>query len=288
MKTDHMKNNFILLLSIIIGSMGIISCSTEDVLPNDPILGLGGDDYVPTELDNYLYESFVIPYNIEVKYRWDPYELNVNRNLVPPEEEQVRLVMETVKAVWMDPYTEVGGSDFLKRYQIMKYILAGSPEYQEDGTIVLGTAEGGNKIVLFAVNVFNPKNRPAVTQMMHTIHHEFAHILHQQIAIPQGWRGLSSEWYTATWYNTSNQQAQAQGLVTAYAKSSMEEDFVETISVLLVHGQQVFEEIVANNPSQAEIFRKKEALVIAYFKDLGVDFRALQVAVAQGIDRISQ
>lgn len=283
-----MNYSTVILLLISMFGMSNTSCTTEELLPTDPILGLGGDDWVHTELDNYLYESFVLPYNIEVKYRWDPYELNVNRNLVPPEEAQVRSVMETVKAIWMDPYTAVGGTDFLKRYQIMKYILAGSPEYQEDGTIVLGTAEGGNKIVLFAVNSFNRRSRPVVTQMMHTIHHEFAHILHQQIAIPQGWRGLSSAWYTATWYNTSDPQAHSQGLVTAYAKSSMEEDFVETISFLLVQGQQAFEDIIANNPSQTETFRKKESLVIAYYKELGIDFRAMQEAVAEGIDRITQ
>lgn len=281
-----MKNSLYILIMLICSLS--VSCKKGEVLPTEPINGLGGDDWTFTSLDEYLYENYVLPYNIEVKYKWDPYEVNYNRNLVPPEESQVRPVMETVKAVWMNPYEQVAGSDFLKKYQILKYVLIGSPEYQENGTIVLGTAEGGNKITLFVVNYFAKRNKAEVVRMMHTIHHEFAHILHQNIAIPQAWRSLSSSWYTATWYNTTNEQANTQGLISAYAKSTLQEDFVETISTLLVEGQEYYDNIIANNPDQEQTFRRKEELVIAYYKDLGIDFRQLQTKVKAGIDFIIQ
>ncbi|WP_333862765.1 substrate import-associated zinc metallohydrolase lipoprotein [Sphingobacterium sp.] len=284
MKTMYRYVYFLLLL---IGTM-LLGCKKTEVLPDEPINGLGGDDWAFNALDDYLYENFVIPYNIEVKYKWDPYEVNFNRNLVPPEEAKVQPVMETVKAVWMNPYEKIGGEDFLKKYQILKYVLVGSPEYQENGTVILGTAEGGNKIILFVVNYFAKNDRAEVIRMMHTIHHEFAHILHQTIAIPQAWRTLSTSWYTATWYNTTNQQANTQGLITAYAKSTMQEDFVETISTLLVEGQAHYESVIAANPSQAATFRRKEELVVAYYKDLGIDFRQLQSEVKAGIEFITK
>lgn len=264
------------------------SCDKSEQLPEEEIIGLGGDDWAWTALDEYLYQNFTLPYNIEVKYKWEPYEVNYNRNLVPPREERVIPVMETVKAVWADPYEQVAGSNFLRIYQLLKYVLVGSAEYQSNGTIILGTAEGGNQITLFVVNDFEQSDRAEVIRMMHTIHHEFAHILHQKIDYPQAWRGLSSEWYTATWYNSTDAQANAQGLITAYSKAAEREDFVETIAYLLVEGQEAFDAIVDANPNVAQIFRTKETLVVQYYEQLGVDFRALQTQVQAGIAAITQ
>jgi|SRR5690606_33180118 len=285
-----MKHTKYSLIPILIGALlsgASFSCSDKEPLPSDPILGLGGDDWVWSELDEYLYQHFTLPLNIEVKYKWDPYEVNFNRNLVPPDESQVIPVMETVKSVWIEPYNTVAGEHFLREYQLLKYVLVGSAEYQNNGTIILGTAEGGNQITLFVVNSFTTEDSNEVIRMMHTIHHEFAHLLHQKIDYPQEWRGLSTEWYTATWFNTTDAQANAQGLITAYAKAAEREDFVETIAYLLVEGQDAFDAVVAANPSVAQIFRAKETLVVDYFSKLGVDFRALQKAVKAGIDKIT-
>lgn len=264
----------------------LFSCSDKGTLPSDPIIGLGGDDWVRTQLDDYLYQHFTMPYNIEVKYKWDPYEVNFNRSLVPPDEAKVIPVMETVRSVWMEPYELEAGPDFLKQFQILKYVLVGSGDYQSDGTMILGTAEGGNKVTLFVVNHFQQHNRAEVIRMMHTIHHEFAHILHQTIDYPQAWRGLSTPWYTATWYNSSDLQANSQGLITAYAKAAEREDFVETIAYLLVEGQEAYDRIVLANPDVAAIFRRKEELVVGYYGKLGIDFRELQARVREGVDRI--
>lgn len=283
-----MKEKIIILILLYCSISGLSSCSKKEHLPTGPIIGLGGDDWATTDLDIYLYDSFVSTYNIEVKYKWDPYQLNFNRTLVPPREDKVIPVMETVKKVWLDPYEKVAGSEFLKKHQILKYVLVGSPEYQDNGTIVLGTAEGGNKIVLFAVNSFSPQNNMEVKRMMHTIHHEFAHILHQNIAIPQAWRGLSDEWYTATWFNSTTAQAHNQGLITTYAKSSLQEDFVETIAFLLVEGQDAYDAIALANPDRYAVFKRKEELVRAYYNDLNIDFAQLQEQVQMGIQYIEQ
>ncbi|SEL99929.1 substrate import-associated zinc metallohydrolase lipoprotein [bacterium A37T11] len=277
-----MKRHILYLLLPVL----FLSCSKKEKLPDDPILGLGGDDWTWSALDEYLYQNFTEPYNIEVKYKWDPYEVNFNKNLVPPDESHVIPVMETVKAIWLDPYQNVAGADFLHNFQLMKYILVGSAEYQSNGTIILGLAEGGTNISLFVVNDFKKTDRAEVVRMLHTIHHEYAHILHQTIVYPQAWRGLSSGWYTATWYNSTDETARSQGLVTAYAKAAEREDFVETVSYLLVEGQEAFDAIVAANPGVASIFRQKEALIVTYYEGLGVDFRALQTAVQQGITQI--
>lgn len=282
-----MKKYFVLIAFVVLSGV-YSSCAKKESLSDDEILGLGGDDWAWTELDEYLYQHFTLPYNIEVKYKWEHYEVNFNKNLVPPKESHVIPVMETIKTIWIDPYEKVAGADFLRRYQLLKYVLVGSAEYQSNGTVILGTAEGGNQITLFVINNFEKSNRAEVVRMLHTIHHEYAHILHQKIDYPQAWRGLSTAWYTATWFNTTNEQANAQGLITAYSKAAEREDFVETIAYLLVEGQEAYDAVVVANPAVAPIFRTKETLVVEYFEKLGVDFRMLQKEVQAGINKITQ
>lgn len=57
--------------------------------------------------------------------------------------------------------------------------MVGSPEYNADGSQVLGQAEGARKITLFDGNSYNPSDADWIRSIMHTIEHEFAHILHQ-------------------------------------------------------------------------------------------------------------
>lgn len=59
--------------------------------------------------------------------------------------------------------------------------LVGSPAYNNNGEVVLGTAEGGTKITLYAVNNMDPTNVDLLNEWyFKTIHHEFAHILNQK------------------------------------------------------------------------------------------------------------
>ena len=285
-----MKNNFIKFTAGLFCIFLLGACSEEETLPDTPILGLGGDTWTKGEIDNYITTNFTDPYNIEVKYKWDPYEVNFNKNLTPVVENKVMPALDAVLKIWMNPYEKVIGKNFLRKFSPRQFVLVGSAEYNSDGTITLGQAEGGKKITLLVINNFDKKDKEEVKRMLHTIHHEFAHILHQNILYQREFKQLNPEWYTATWYNSSIAAANTQGLVTDYAKASADEDFVETISFLLVEGQVAFNEIVTANPGKAaSILRQKEAMVVAYFHDAyNLDFRALQAETQKGIAEITQ
>jgi len=285
-----MKNNFIKFTAGLFYIFLLAACSEEETLPDTPILGLGGDTWTKGEIDNYITTNFTDPYNIEVKYKWDPYEINFNKNLTPVVENKVMPALDAVLKIWMNPYEKVIGKNFLRKFSPRQFVLVGSAEYNSDGTITLGQAEGGKKITLLVINNFDKKDKEEVKRMLHTIHHEFAHILHQNILYQREFKQLNPEWYTATWYNSSIAAANTQGLVTDYAKASADEDFVETISFLLVEGQAAFNEIVTANPGKAaSILRQKEAMVVAYFHDAyNIDFRALQAETQKGIAEITQ
>ena len=57
-----------------------------------------------------------------------------------------------VKYLWFDAYNEVAGQDFIKTNVPRVITLIGSPAYENTGTMVLGTAEGGYKVTLYMVN----------------------------------------------------------------------------------------------------------------------------------------
>jgi substrate import-associated zinc metallohydrolase lipoprotein len=291
-----------ILVAILLGSTLFFSCKKEDPLTVDNMSGLGGDTWVPTSIDKWLYDTLVVPYNIATKYKWDQFELDLNKTIVPPKEEKVIPVMRSIKKVWMEPYILQAGELFFKRYSPKLFVLAGSANWNMDGSITLGTAEGGRKIVLYLLNDFKNKSMPGYVpadsvipkQMYHVIHHEFAHILDQNIRRPVSFDEVTKGFYTADWINTNDEAARQDGFVTAYALSSPAEDFAEMISIMLIEGKPGFDAIVNSitgtsirgttaAEAQAKL-RQKESIVINYYKQAwNVDFYTLQLRVRNAI-----
>ncbi|PSL47530.1 substrate import-associated zinc metallohydrolase lipoprotein [Chitinophaga niastensis] len=275
----------------------LMACSKKDDLGNvEEIPGLGGDTWVKGPLDQWLYDTLTVPYNIAVKYKWDQFEYELNKTLVPPKEEKVIPVMSAIKKVWMNTYVAEAGTLFFKKYCPKYFILSGSASWNENGTITLGTAEGGRKVVLYLLNDFLTKDMPGyqpadsgvVKQMFHVIEHEFGHILHQTTMYPVEFKRICAGFYTGNWNNISDENAHRDGFVTPYAMSAFDEDFVEMISTMLVEGRTGFDMIVNSIPegtsingvSKAEAqarLRRKEAIVVSYFQTVWhIDFYSLQ------------
>ena len=156
MKTDRfMKNMRIALLLMAVGLMSV-SCEEEKLDTSMRIPGLGGEEYIPNEIDEWLYDNFTAPYNIEVIYRWDASQVQSSwlRPIVPVEEDSVVTFMTAIRDVWFEPYERAVGDVFLKKMTPKQVVLGGSGEYQF-GAIKLGQAEGGLKILLLNVNNFD-------------------------------------------------------------------------------------------------------------------------------------
>jgi hypothetical protein len=291
-----MKYNKIFLFIMLLALMA--SCKKDDDLGDvENIPGLGGDTWAPTELDNYLYETLTKTFNVSVKYKWDQSELELNKILTPPKEEKIKPTVDAIKKVWIDNYIAEASLDFMRRYIPKFFVLVGSASWNTDGTITLGTAEGGRKVVLYVLNDFRVKGMPGyvpsdslnVKQMFHTIEHEFAHILHQNVYYPPEFKQISVGGYTSNWNNVYDGDANEMGFITAYAMSQPDEDFVEMISMMLVEGKAGYEAIV-NNIGSAEArakLRAKEAIVVTYFKDVwGIDFASLQTRTRASIEEL--
>jgi substrate import-associated zinc metallohydrolase lipoprotein len=303
---DFLVNNTQKLVFFFCIVTSLVSCKKETLDNVENIPGLGGDTWGTTSIDSWVYDSLTVPFNIAVKYKWDQFELSLNKTLVPPKEDKILPVLRSVKKVWIDTYIAETDSVFMKKYVPKFFALAGSASWNTDGTITLGTAEGGRKVVLYMLNDFRIKGMAGyvasdsfnIKQMFHTIEHEFGHILHQTILYPQAFKSISVGFYTSNWNNVTDAAARRDGFVTAYAESAPDEDFVEMIAMMLIEGRNGFEAIVksipagtsSNNTTQAQAIsrlRTKEAIVVSYFKDTwGIDFYSLQTRVRLQVEKL--
>lgn len=282
-----MKINIFPLLLLLCLAGFTAACTKDDENLDIPLPGLGGDTWVQGPVDTWLYDNYVKTYNIEVKYRFDRYELALNKVLTPPREDKIIPVMETIKKTWIEPFEQEGGADFIKKLAPRQFVLVGSAQYNSDGTITLGTAEGGRKVILFIINDFEKKNKAEVKQMLHTIHHEYGHILHQTIMYPEDYKRITTN-YTANWYDYSLADARSRGFITEYARNNPDDDFVEMISIMLIEGRTNFNAIVKNAPAAAQpLLKRKEELVVQYFKEAwNIDFYSLQTRTQAAINAL--
>ena len=274
------KLKYILLASLVLAFAsacddGSDSVAESQIDTNPPILN---------ELDIYLRSNFVTPYNIEVLYKWDINDTDIDRYLHPPFESSVKPVANALQKAWIEPYTQVGGSNFIKKIAPRQFTFVGSFNYNPNSpTITLGVAEAGAKITLFNIDYLDFSNINSIKQPLKTVQHEYAHILNQNIPIDATYGLINPENYTAQWFNRSDEEARELGYITAYGSSQESEDFVEMVSEMLTNSKTEFDALVESisNPESKAIIRMKEAMVVDYYKKkFNIDLYELQELVA--------
>lgn len=262
------------------------SCS-EDELDSKSIF----DTSIPerNEFDTWILENYTKPYNIDFKYKYEDNESDMDYNVVPSEYGSSVALAKLVKFLWVDAYEELAGPDFIRTYCPKMMFLVGSPEYEKSGgSMVLGTAEGGLKITLFNVNALDPKN-PDINVLnewyFKTMHHEFAHILHQTKNYSTDFNLLSAGKYQgAGWINLqTDADAFKLGFVSRYASSEVREDFVEVLAIYVTYSTAAWNNILKTaGPASAGIILQKLEMVTDYLSDSwGIDINELRRIVIE-------
>jgi len=258
-----------------------------------------------TALDTWIFDNFTKPYNIEIKYRWDESEVAGDKILTPVKPEKVQPFLEAVLKIWIEPYIEVIGADFIKKFIPKQLVLVGSGNYMSDGSVMMGQAESGKKITIFGINDFSTKRRSKLVSQFHTIHHEFAHILHQTKMYPTTFGEITPGEYTNQWYDPKvNKTYKEKGFITEYSMSNINEDFVEIVSTLLtseaddwkfktrefkIYQGEGFGAPVDEEKTRIarELIQKKEKIVVDYFKrSWNIDLYELQTIINSAIDNL--
>lgn len=231
-----------------------------------------------TELDKWIDTNFVDTYNMQVFYRWDPYKVDMARYLTPVKVEQVKPSLQVIKTIWLDSYLEMAGDMFVKKTAPRELVLVGSMNMNTTATITLGLAEQGVRISLFDLDRLNTKSKSEVEEFIHTIQHEYVHILNQSVPFNEGEYGkITAGSYRADWNNATTAVALSLGFISNYARSNVAEDFAEQASWMLkdIDAYELIVNSAAAKNGKAQI-REKEAYVVDYYKNaFGIDFYAL-------------
>lgn len=298
----------ILLYSIVplFGILAGTSCN-EDSLSDTSVITNSVN--VETEFDSWLEDNYRAPYNIRFLYRYEDIETNMTYDLVPAKELYSRILAKMIRFLWIDPYTEATDVHFMRENSPRIMQVIGSGAYNTNNTLQLGTAEGGQKITLYVGNWLedyldisynngmDETDGYSVTitdvdninhYYLHTIHHEFAHILNQKIDYPTDFNTISQGDYVAQWNTLTESEAAVLGFVSPYASSASGEDFVEVFSYYLTWSEDEWQaKLTQAGTTGANRIERKLAIVKTYMEESwGIDVDQLREILARRYNEI--
>ena len=268
---------------------GLWSCVEDKMSPESVIKVTNSPQ---NDFDRWLEANFLLPYNIAFKYRFELNESDVNYFTIPAAEEYAIVMAHLVKYLCVETYDEVAGITFTRTYFPKMFFLTGEWEYRNNGTIILGTAEGGKKIFLAGVNLL-PQYMKTAEDLNHyyikTIHHEFTHILNQNKEYPVDFQMITGDAYVSDAWSDSpyDKEYLQNGFITAYAQDSDTEDFAEMQSEYITHDQAWWDEQIAKAGEKGALINAKLDIVRTYLRDsFNIDIDELRATVLRRQDDV--
>lgn len=289
MKGSMRKHNVFQGFSFIAILFFAVSCFEEDKLS----VTQQEVDSPTTELDKYIDENFTKEYGIAIRYRFDEKFVDPGQQVAPPKLEVIRPMLDLVDEFWIDVYKDVnGGEAYFRRYVPGELVFLGGLIFNGDGTVTLGTADAGARITFTDVNSIDMSDSVWLLRQLHTVYHEFAHIVHQNNKLPTAFEEIAAEGYSSggSWFNVSDDEAIKRGFVSPYGTSSPNEDFAEIIAFFMAE-ENFYEEYINleadcvtadcedKNAGRLLILEKLNAIKEHYLRSTGIELDDLREAV---------
>lgn len=217
----------------------VLSCN-PDAISEESIITI--DEVTYNQFDKWLKQNYVETYNISFKYRYEEIEADYDYYTVPAEIDNCVLMAHILKHVCLEAYDEVLDAHFIRSYFPKLIHCTGEWLYRNNGTFLMGSAEGGRKINLDGLNYLN-KYMSSVHDLNYyyikTIHHEFTHILNQTRNYPTSFQFITgTDYIGGVWtdapFNTEDYYL-SHGFVSAYSQQEHSEDFAEMLSVYVTY-----------------------------------------------------
>lgn len=189
-------------MTLALAFMGLASCASDEPNPEQMVTKVSATA-TQTDFDKWLEHNFLKPYNINIQYRLNNNELDPEAYITPVSYEQAIRFAHITKHACLEAYDEVTGSQLFVRSLFPKLLqLGGSHLYNMNGTIDQGAAEGGRKISIYGLNSVNLENFDQISEMFHTMHHEFGHIQNQTKSFSQEYRAITPTQYQGAQWST--------------------------------------------------------------------------------------
>lgn len=286
-----MKYIFRLLIASVLTVAAFSSCREEDDFSDsmfDTSVAAVDQSLATAPFDQWLYDTFVLPYNTQIEYRLNLLA-DLQYQLAPSDYKKAQLLAHFIKYLFYDVYNKYGEKDaqgnelFMKLYGPRLIHFLGSKEYSPTTqTETLGYASGGVKITLNNINgmkwsdqnlTFNDNDIWELNKaQFHTMHHEFSHILQQTKLQPSDYALVTPNSYDAmTWQENDSTKAHGLGYVTHYCMSSPNEDFVEVLSCTITDTDYTWMVRIIDGCLNGGIKEGDKARVYAFIRNLGID-----------------
>lgn len=296
--------------TILLGLLGflLIQCSKEDNVKYERPASAKESTH-PNDV--FLKEKMLKPYGTSVRWRWNNRFIKPSQKAVPVASKYVIPVTKLVNYLWIGAYESQGakGKEFIKKLFPTELQYIGSYIY-EDGSILLGYAEGGARITLLNLNSYDLTSRDWLTNpgggILATVHHEFSHLVHQNHGLPAGFNKISEKYLGNGWKNdVSLDDAIGMGMVRNYGTLNEFEDFCEVVSHFLTLPKATFEERFINqkncssltsanaiakcqklNKGRKKIAQKLDLIIKFYKSKFGFDLVAVRDALENRINYV--
>ena len=279
---------YIIYLSAVIAALALATSCEQDN-PDTSYSVIAEPLQQQNDFDKWLEANYVNPYNIDFKYRFEMKESDVNYFTVPADMNNSIIMAHLVKYLCIDTYDEVAGIAFTRKYFPKMFFLIGVWEYRNNGTYILGTAEGGKKILLAGINFLKDYMGSADAlnyYYIKTIHHEFTHILNQTQAYPADFKEISGSEYIADEWNQTSGWLQ-KGFITQYSQHSDTEDFAEMLSTYITNPASQWDAWMAQAGSGAEKIESKLDIVRSYMMNsFNIDIDVLRSTILRRQDEV--
>ena len=278
---------YIFMFALSVAALGSFTSCSESDLDKESIFQ---DSQVKeNDFDKWIYKNYTLPYNINLMYRLQDIESDHNYSLAPAQYEKSVELAHIVKYAWLEAYDEVAGVDFTRKFVPKMLHFVGSAAYENNGTMILGTAEGGLKVTLYLVNNLMIDREFLNHYYFKTMHHEFSHILHQTKSYPTEYDLISEKDYVSgDWYLMKDSEAHQLGFVTPYAMCEPREDIAEVTSVYITKTPAEWQAIIADAGSEgADIINQKLEIVKKYMAtSWGIDMDELRDCVQRRLNDV--
>jgi len=296
-----MKKICLYLTTLALLSVLVAGCSKDKL---DPTSVIKMPMVTENDLDQWLYDNYVKPYNISLEYRLVDSDVPLAYNLTPVRFDIAVSLAQAMLFLCIEPYDIVTGSKEFNRYAFPKFLnFVGSAAHNNTSSEILGTAEDGIKVILYRLNRWNTD----LTGFSHnslnpfgeggfrgftTVHHELGHILHQRRPFSPDFGAVSRGYYTGDeWTNNTNTLAVARsnGFVTRYASSSEREDFVELFATYIMTTEAWWDAMLESaGEFGAETITTKLNIVMLYMiGEWGIDMNELRDVLTERIAQLS-
>lgn len=283
-----MRQKNIFIVSALALLAGFTACEDNDLDKNS----IFKDDVsltVSNKFDRWIDTAYIATYNIDLIYKFSNIEADHEYNLSPADLTKAEKLAMSVKYCWLEAYDEVAGIDFTRQYAPKVLQMIGSSAYNNNNTEVLGTAEGGIKVTLYKTNFFKLDRDILNEYFFKTMHHEFAHILHQTKDYDPNYQRISQGKYVSgDWYTFSDTDALTSGFITPYAMSEAREDIAEMTAMYITQTPAEWAARIKTAGTEgAPIIERKLEIVKKYMKDSwNIDLDQLRDVVQARMDDI--